>query len=181
MSRRLILDPPRLHLTLQRLCRQLIENYGDFQDTVFVGLQPRGIYLSDRLVSSLAELQNQLPPVGHLDITFFRDDFRRRQEPLKANETRMPFIIENKRVVLIDDVLFTGRSVRAALDAMAAYGRPVSVELLVLVDRMHTRELPIEASYTGIKVNTIASQRVLVEWEENQGQVWLLDQTDKKS
>lgn len=177
----MIIDPQRLELTLQRLCRQLIENYGDFQNTVFVGLQPRGIFLADRLINVLGNLQSSLPPLGYLDITFFRDDFRRRHEPLKANETRMPFIIENKKVVLIDDVLFTGRSVRAALDAMAAFGRPVSVELLVLVDRMHTRELPIEASYTGIKVNTIASQKVLVEWTENHGEVWLLEQTDKKS
>ncbi len=178
MSKRLIIDSKKLNIILQRLCQQLIENYGTFQDTVIIGLQPRGIFLAERLIEVLKSVSPANPPLGYLDITFHRDDFRRRAEPLKANETRINFMIENKHVILIDDVLFTGRSVRAALDAMTAFGRPKSVVLLTLIDRVYTRELPIEASYVGMKVNTLSSQKVLVEWNGTGSEgdaVWLMD------
>ncbi len=116
--------------------------------------------------------------MGFLDITFYRDDFRRRDIPLEANTTSVPFIIENQKVILVDDVLYTGRSVRAALDAMIAFGRPSKVELLVLVNRRYSRDLPIQADYTGLSVNTMPSQRVLVEWENHgakKDNVWLVN------
>ncbi|GAB4418548.1 MAG: bifunctional pyr operon transcriptional regulator/uracil phosphoribosyltransferase PyrR [Bacteroidia bacterium] len=160
----------KLRITLLRLCHELIENYGDFADTVLLGAQPRGIYLSRRIYQMLHEL---LPGTrllhGELDTTFFRDDFRKHDKPLQPNQTRIEFLIEDQRVILIDDVLYTGRTVRAALDAMLAYGRPRSVELLVLVDRKHERELPVEASYIGISVDTIETQRVRVELAEGGG------------
>lgn len=160
----------KLQVTLLRLCHQLIENYGDFDQTVILGAQPRGIYLSRRMQHLLTDLLPDINiPYGELDVTFFRDDFRTRENPLQPNRTRIDFLIEKKRVILIDDVLFTGRTVRAAMDAMLAYGRPLSVELLVLVDRKHARDLPIEPSYTGIKVDTIDTQRVLVELKESGG------------
>ncbi|MEZ4776351.1 MAG: bifunctional pyr operon transcriptional regulator/uracil phosphoribosyltransferase PyrR [Bacteroidia bacterium] len=160
----------KLQVTLLRLCHQLIENYGDFDQTVILGAQPRGVYLSRRMQQILTELMPEVKiPYGELDVTFFRDDFRTRENPLQPNRTRIDFLIEKKRVILIDDVLFTGRTVRAAMDAMLAYGRPLSVELLVLVDRKHARDLPIEPSYTGIKVDTIDTQRVLVELKESGG------------
>lgn len=105
-------------------------------------------------------------PLGYLDTTFYRDDFRRRNEPLKANSTFMPFVIEEKRVLLVDDVLYTGRTIRAALSALAEFGRPQKVELLVLIDRIYSRDLPIQPDYVGRAVNTILSQRVQVEWKE---------------
>ena len=171
----------KLSVTLQRLCHELLETYGDFRDTVILGAQPKGTFLSRRFHSMLKEYRPGVQiPHGELDTTFFRDDFRMRDKPLQPNKTRIDFLIENKRVILIDDVLYTGRSVRAALDAMLAYGRPASVELLVLVDRLHKRHLPIEPSYVGIEVDTIESQRVVVSLQEEDGgadQVWLVEKT----
>lgn len=171
----------KLQITLLRLCHQLIENYGTFQDTVILGAQPRGIYLAHRIHQLLTELlPDATVPVGELDATFFRDDFRMHERPLQANRTRIDFLIENKRVILIDDVLYTGRTIRAGLDAMLAYGRPISVELLVLVDRKRKRHLPIEPAYTGIKVDTIETEKVLVELRESGGEdkVFLVSRAD---
>jgi len=108
-------------------------------------------------------------PVGYLDITFFRDDFRRREEPLRANQTKIDFLVEGKNVIFIDDVLYTGRSVRAALDAIQSFGRPARIELLCLIDRRFSRDLPIQPDYTGRRVDAIASQRVNVFWQEENG------------
>ena len=160
----------KLSITLLRLCHQLIERHGNFETTVLLALQPRGIYLGQRIRSLLQELlHKQDILLGELDTTFFRDDFRRRESPLHPNRTHVDFLIENKHVVLIDDVLYTGRTIRAALDAMLAYGRPDSVELLVLVDRVRKRELPIEPRYVGITVDTIETERVLVNLKESGG------------
>ena len=111
-------------------------------------------------------------------MTFYRDDFRRRDEPIKANTTSIPFVIEDMNVILIDDVLYTGRSVRAALDAMIAFGRPQKVELLVLINRRYSRDLPIAPDYVGKNVNTVQSQHVLVEWKEQGAEndnIWLIN------
>jgi len=178
MQKKLILDSHLLDITLNRLCQQLIENHNRFDDTVIIGLQPRGIYLAELIHAKLEKEVKKKIALGFLDTTFHRDDFRRREIPAKASETRIPFIIEGKKVVLIDDVLFTGRTVRAALDAMISFGRPAKVELLVLVDRKHTRDLPIAADYVGKFVETLASQRVLVELEaqgQKQNKIWLIN------
>jgi pyrimidine operon attenuation protein/uracil phosphoribosyltransferase len=176
--KRLILSSPLLEIMTSRLCQELIENHQDFENTVIMGLQPRGIFFAERVVAELRERTGKDIPQGHLDATFYRDDFRRRDSPLLPNKTNIPFLIEGKRVILIDDVLASGRMVRAALDAMTAFGRPKMVELLVLVDRRYNRELPIEPDYFGMKVNTLESQRVLVEWKE-QGfeadHIWMVD------
>ena len=167
----------KLKVTLLRLAHQLLEHYGNFQNTVLIGLQPRGVYLSRRMCEILCTLLPEVNiPYGELDATFFRDDFRRRDLLVQANQTRIDFLIEGKKVILIDDVLYTGRTIRAAMDAMLAYGRPHSVSLLVLVDRKHKRELPIEASFSGISVDTIQSEKVLVELKESGGddKVYLL-------
>ena len=163
MRKKLIIDPRQLDITIDRLCQQLIENHGDFENTVILGLQPRGIYLADIVHQKLELALNREIKKGYLDTTFHRDDFRRRETPALANATRVDFIIEGKNVIIIDDVLYTGRSVRAALDAMIAFGRPENVELLVLVDRRYSRHLPIAADYVGKYVNTLESQKVLVE------------------
>ena len=182
MQKRLLLDSKLLDITISRLCQQLIENHGEFEDTVILGLQPKGIFLAERIKTKLESLLQHKVHTGQLDATFHRDDFRRRGAPLKANTTNVPFIIENKKVVLIDDVLFTGRTVRAALDAMIAFGRPSKVELLVLIDRTYSRDTPIEPQYVGKHVNTMFTQRVLVELKEQgtkKDNIWLVDKKDK--
>src|SRR5688572_24118773 len=163
MRKKLILDSDHLDITLSRLSHQLIENHEDFSNSVILGMQPRGIFLAELIQTKIQEASGRPVELGYLDSTFFRDDFRRREVTAKASETRVPFVIEEKNVILIDDVLYTGRTVRAALDAMMAFGRPSKVELLVLVDRKHTRDLPIAANYVGIYVDTLETQKVLVE------------------
>jgi len=148
---------------VERICYQLIENHNDFKDSVLIGLQPRGIYLARRIHARLTTLlgKNDLP-LGELDATFNRDDHRRRPEPIIPSPMRMDFLIEGKKVILIDDVLFTGRTIRAGLDAMMAFGRPSQVELVVLIDRRFSRQLPIEPNYVGKRIDTIVSERVEV-------------------
>ena len=163
-------------MTVKRLCHQLIEVHNDFSNTVIIGLQPRGIYLAHRIQRELQTiLKNKKINCGELDITFYRDDFRKKE--LIPNRTNIDFIIEDKNVVLVDDVLFTGRTIRAGLDAMLAFGRPNDVELLVLVDRRFARHVPIQAKYVGITIDSIESQNVRVEWKESEGKdkITLLD------
>ena len=165
-----ILNRTQIDIIIKRLCFQIIENHDDFSNTVILGLQPRGIYLAKRIHTELNDQHDSLRiPLGSLDTTFFRDDFRRRDSPIIANKTNIDFNVEGKRVILIDDVLYTGRTIRAGLDAMLAYGRPDLVELLVLVDRRYSRHLPIEAKYIGTTVDTVESERVEAKWEEIDG------------
>jgi len=166
MVKKELLNSQSIDIILNRLACQLIENHGDFSDTVLIGLQPRGINVARRLVKKLREKGIANPNYGQLDITFYRDDFRRRDTPLEANQTVIDVILEDKKVVFIDDVLFTGRSIRAALDAILSFGRPSSIELLILIDRRFSRELPIQPTYSGKRVDSIASEKVLVEWQE---------------
>lgn len=180
MRKKLIIDPHHLDITIDRLCQQLIENHGDFSNSVILGLQPRGIYLADIIHQKLELAFNKTIHKGYLDATFYRDDFRRREIPVTANATQVNFVIEEKKVVVIDDVLYTGRSVRAALDAMIAFGRPKKVELLALINRRYGRDLPISPDYVGKHVNTLDSQKVLVEWQaqgNKENKVWLINKT----
>lgn len=181
MEKKCIIDAPLLDIILRRLCQELTEKHGVFENSVILGLQKGGVCLAQRLQHHLSSALKAEVPTGFLDVTFYRDDFRRRETPLQANKTQVPFVLEKKKVILVDDVLYTGRTVRAALDAMLAFGRPAAVELLVLVNRRYSRHLPIEPNYTGHEVNTLASQHVSVEWQENgdgQDGVWLLDKAD---
>ncbi len=177
MTERILLDSRHLNITIWRLCQQLIEIHDDFEESVLLGLQPRGTFLAKRIQRKLEELLEKKVDLGYLDTTFHRDDFRRREAPLKAQETKIPFLLEGKKVVLIDDVLYTGRTVRAALDAMTTFGRPSKVELLVLVDRLYSRHIPVAASYVGKKVNTLPSQRVKVDLQEQgvDDMIWLIN------
>ena len=178
MRKKLIFDSDLLTITLQRLCHQILENHPNFSETVIVGLQPRGIYLAQLLHAQLEKLTRQKIELGFLDVTFHRDDYRRREVVARASETKIDFLIEGKNVLLVDDVLYTGRTVRAAMDAMLAFGRPSKVELVVLVDRTYTRDLPIEANYVGKFVNTLESQRVLVELQSQgaeNNKIWLIN------
>lgn len=177
MKPKAILRSPDFEITLHRLCRQLIENHSGFTDSALIGLQTKGVFLANRIHKMIEEITgNKNILHGNLDITFFRDDFRKQSNPLIASKTDIDFLIENKKVVLIDDVLFTGRTVRAAMDALMQFGRPNNIELLVLIDRRFSRQLPIEATYVGKAVDTIASQKVKVEWKETDKEdiVWLM-------
>ena len=167
MSKKTLLNSEDIEIILHRLACQLIENHNDFTDTVLIGLQPRGSYLANRL-TQLLEKDYSIKKLesGHLDITFYRDDFRRRNEPLAATSTEINFLIEDKKVVLIDDVLYSGRSVRSALTAIQSYGRPKNIELLVLIDRRFSRHLPIQPNYRGRQVDAINEEKVLVTWKE---------------
>lgn len=170
MSAITLLNKTQMSLTLKRLARQLVENHDDLENTVLIGLQPKGYIFAQRLCTELELIIGRKVHVGGLDITFHRDDFRRRSEPIKANKTIIDFVIEDKEVILVDDVLYTGRSVRAGLDAMLSFGRPRNVELCVLIDRRFSRHLPVQPNYTGRKVDSIASERVTVEWENVEGE-----------
>ncbi len=171
MSQKILLTSKEVTIILHRLACQLIEKHLDFSNTVLIGLQPRGTFLANRIKQILEEEYN-VPKIqlGFLDITFFRDDFRRGEKSLEANKTKIDFIVEDKKVVFIDDVLFTGRSINAALTAIQSFGRPSEVELLTLIDRRFSRHLPIQPDYRGRQVDTINNEKVKVCWIENEGE-----------
>lgn len=163
-----ILSEQQLTITIRRLAQQILENHLNIHDSVFLGVQPRGIFVSDRIVSEIRQQVGKTPiQYGKLDITFYRDDIR--QALHVPNQTDIPFSLENKNVVLIDDVLYTGRTIRAGLDALLSFGRPAKVELCVLIDRRFSRQLPIQADYIGRSIDSIISQKVKVYWKEKDG------------
>jgi pyrimidine operon attenuation protein/uracil phosphoribosyltransferase len=163
-----ILNEQQLAITIQRLTHQVLENHIDLENTVLIGIQPRGIYFSSRVVEQLkAQVAAGKIKYGKLDITFYRDDVRKGLHEL--NQTDIPFSIEDKNVILIDDVLYTGRTIRAALDALLDFGRPAKVELCILIDRRFSRQLPIQADYTGKSIDSIITQKVKVFWREKDG------------
>ena len=166
MSKKILLNSKDIEIILHRLACQLIENHNDFSNTVLIGLQPRGAFFANRLVDLLQNVYHiKNLQLGLLDITFYRDDFRRRTEPLAATSTEINFLIEDKKVVIIDDVLYSGRSVRAALTAIQSFGRPKKIELLVFIDRRFSRHLPIQPDYRGRQVDAINEEKVLVTWK----------------
>lgn len=160
-----ILKPEEIAITIKRLAQQITENHSDFSKVALIGLQPRGVYLSDRIYAEVCKLIKGTVDYGKLDITFYRDDVR--NELHTANKTDILFSIAGKEVILIDDVLYTGRTTRAAFDALLDYGRPKKVELCVLIDRRFTREFPIQADYVGKYIDSFETQKVLVRWKEN--------------
>ena len=161
-----ILDKNQLHLTIQRLAHQLVEIHPDIDNIALIGIQTGGIYLADKIVEILKEIQEKKIQYGKLDITFYRDDIRK--EHHVPNKTEILFSIENKKVVLIDDVLFTGRTIRAAMDALQDFGRPQKVELCVLIDRKSSRQLPIQPDYCGKAIDSIISETVKVKWDREE-------------
>ncbi len=183
MSQRVLLNSKEINIILQRLACQLIENHPGFVNTVIIGIQPRGVFLANRIIDILEKnygIENI--PSGQLDITFYRDDFRRSDKPLEANKTKIDFIVEDKNVVFIDDVLYTGRSIRAALTAIQSFGRPQGIELLTLIDRRFSRHLPIQPDYNGRQVDAINEEQVKVHWKEVQGEdaVYLISKQENK-
>ena len=171
MSQKILLNQKEVTIILHRLACQLIENHLDFKNTILIGIQPRGTQLASRLKQILeTEYQIKNIALGFLDITFFRDDFRRGEKSLEANKTKIDFLVEDKKVIFIDDVLYTGRSINAALSAIQSFGRPSEVELLVLIDRRFSRHLPIQPDYRGRQVDAINNEKVIVKWQEKSGE-----------
>jgi pyrimidine operon attenuation protein/uracil phosphoribosyltransferase len=171
MSQKVLLSATEVHIALQRLACQLIENHDTFSNTVLIGIQPRGIYLAERLKEILEkDYKIKKIQLGYLDITFYRDDFRRGDKTLSANTTKIDFIVEDKKIVFIDDVLYTGRSIRSALTAIQSFGRPLEIELLTLIDRRFSRHLPIQPDYRGRQVDAIGNEKVKVCWKEQDGE-----------
>jgi pyrimidine operon attenuation protein / uracil phosphoribosyltransferase len=170
MQSRVILDQTQIALIIDRLCYQISETHKTFQDTVIIGVQPRGVDLAERIVARLQHIfPHEKIQYGKLDITFYRDDFRRADRAFSPSVTDIPFSIEQKNVILIDDVLFTGRTIRSALDALLDYGRPKDVELVVLIDRRLQRHVPIQAKYIGKTIDSIISEKVKVYWQKKDG------------
>jgi pyrimidine operon attenuation protein/uracil phosphoribosyltransferase len=174
-----LLNDAQLQITLHRLAHQLIEHHEDFSNTVIIGLQPRGVLFSDRMVHILQSIhQNNTIQYGKLDITFYRDDLNKNEAlNAPASNTEIPFSITNKKVILLDDVLHTGRTIRAAMDAILDFGRPLEVTLMTLINRRFSRELPIQPDYVGYNVDTLFEQKVKVQWKEQEGEdaVLLID------
>ncbi len=171
MGQKVLLNSKEVNIIIHRLACQLVENHNNFENSVLIGIQPRGTFLANRIHKILIEEYSLKDlPLGALDITFYRDDFRRSGKTLEANKTKIDFIVENKRVVFIDDVLYTGRSIRAALTAIQSFGRPKDIELLTLIDRRFSRHLPIQPDYNGRQVDAINEEKVKVHWQENEGE-----------
>ena len=171
MSQKVLLASKEMNIILHRLACQLIENHTTFENSVIIGIQPRGVFLANRIHKILKEEYGISDiKLGHLDITFYRDDFRRGDKPLEANKTHIDFVVEDKRVIFVDDVLYTGRSIRSALTAVQSFGRPSEIELLTLIDRRFSRHLPIQPDYNGRQVDAINEEKVKVNWEENEGE-----------
>ncbi len=177
---RILIDSERFQITIERLCHQLIEDFDDLDKVCLIGIQPKGVFVSDRIRERLVHiLGEQKFHYGKMDITFYRDDFRRRNKPLNPSKTEIGFIVEGKQVILVDDVLYTGRTVRAALTALDHFGRPASVKLLALIDRRFNRQIPIRSDYIGMTVDALDQAYVKVEWKHNEGEDKVLLFADK--
>ena len=164
-----LMDAKGLTRTLQRLTHEMLEKNKGIQDLLLVGIRNRGDCLARRIIQSIKEIEGEEVPLGILDITLYRDDFQRFSESAVVQETDITFDITDKTVILVDDVLYTGRTIRAALDALIDLGRPACIQLTVLIDRGH-RELPIKADYVGKNVPTAIGEEIQVKLKEIDGE-----------
>jgi pyrimidine operon attenuation protein/uracil phosphoribosyltransferase len=165
-----VMDADRMSRALTRIAHEILERNRGLDDIALVGIRTRGVPLARRLARALKEINGDDVPTGALDITLYRDDLMRQPvgpQPL-VRRTEIPFSIDDRKILLVDDVLYTGRTIRAALDALIDFGRPRSIQLIVLVDRGH-RELPIKADYVGKNLPTSLKQSVQVRLEETDG------------
>src|SRR5262245_56876536 len=165
-----VIDAIRLERALVRVAHEIVERNRNVDELAFVGVRTRGVPIAQRLAGSVGEIAQVEPPVGMLDITLYRDDLMRHAvgpQPV-VHRTDIPFSIDERRILLVDDVLYTGRTIRAALDALIDFGRPRSIQLIVLVDRGH-RELPIKADYVGKNLPTSLEESVQVYLRESDG------------
>ena len=168
-ARAALMDAAAISRVLARLAHEIIEHHPDLQSLAFVGIRTRGVPIAERLRGIVEKEQGRKVPLGSLDITLYRDDVTAIGAHAVLRETRIPFPLDGKRIVLVDDVLYTGRTIRAALDGLIDFGRPKSIELAVLVDRGH-RELPIHADYVGKVIPTREEDEVKVRLAEIDGE-----------
>ena len=170
MQKAVVLDEQAIRRALTRIAHEIIERNKGIEDIVIVGIRTRGIYLAKRLAEKIEQIEGAKLPVGELDITLYRDDLTIKtedEEPL-VKDSNIPVDINDKKIILVDDVLYTGRTVRAGLDAIIDFGRPSQIQLAILVDRGH-RELPIRADYVGKNIPTSKSEQIMVELSEVDG------------
>ncbi|MBT8233460.1 MAG: bifunctional pyr operon transcriptional regulator/uracil phosphoribosyltransferase PyrR [Saprospiraceae bacterium] len=168
---RQILSPQHFNITLLRLAHQIIENYPSNEIIYIVGIQEKGVILAERLIEIIKDkLKSPKIVFGKLDITFYRDDFRIREKPIVANSTQIDFDVEGKKILLVDDVLYSGRTIHAAMAALQDLGRVGQIELLTMVDRRFNRHLPIKSDYTGIQVDSLDEAYVKVQWKHLDGE-----------
>ena len=168
MPETVVLSSDDVRRAIVRISHEIVEQNQGCEDLILVGMQTRGVPLAQRISAAIREFESETVPVGALDIGFYRDDLPSRGAGVTIKPSDLPKDIADKRVVLVDDVLYTGRSIRAALDALIDYGRPERIQLAVLVDRGH-RELPIRADYVGKNIPTSQRDEVLVQLEETDG------------
>lgn len=180
MQERIIVSKSHFNIILTRLAFTLIENHFPFQNSLIIGIQPRGVFFSEILASKIKSIKNlEKLNTGKIDITFHRDDFLNNEKVHLPNFTQLNGNIDGKNIILIDDVLYTGRTIRAAMDALLEYGRPARIELLTLVDRRYSRELPVQPNYTGIEVDSVNSEKVKVIWnyDKTEAEIWIIPKT----
>jgi pyrimidine operon attenuation protein / uracil phosphoribosyltransferase len=180
-TKSVVMDEVAIDRALTRIAHEILEHNKGCQDVVLVGIRTRGIHLARRLASKLRAIEGEIVPLGVMDVTLYRDDLRHRVDHPKVERTKIPFPLTDKHVILVDDVLFTGRTIRAALDGLMDFGRPRSIQLAVLVDRGH-RELPIRADYVGRNVPTAMPESVEVRLREEDGmeQVVILERPESR-
>lgn len=171
-----MVDALTMKRAITRITYEIIERYQGIENVVLIGIKTRGIFIAQRIAQRLKELENIEVPVGELDITLYRDDKKQELEEAELHDSNIPVSLEGKEVILIDDVLFTGRTIRAALDAIMDFGRPRRIGLAVLVDRGH-RELPVRADFVGKNIPTSTKEEIIVEMQELDGR----DRIDRKS
>jgi pyrimidine operon attenuation protein / uracil phosphoribosyltransferase len=157
-----IVDSTQFRYIIERLAHQLIENHGDFSQSIIIGVQPRGIELCDKIHTIIERKLNKPIQKGTLDISMHRDDIHLQDKPMAMNQTEIPISLDDVNIILIDDVLYTGRTIRAALDTLMDFGRPRDIELLVLIDRRLHRNVPIQAKYIGKSIDSIQREKVKV-------------------
>ena len=168
IERSKVLDSKQLYKTIRRISHEIIERNKSLSDIAIVGIRTRGVYLADRIVDNISEIESVNIPSGALDITLYRDDFTLIAEQPLVKETELNFNINGKLIIIVDDVLFTGRTIRCAMDALIDFGRPRAIQLAVLIDRGH-RELPIRADYVGKNIPTSLDESIEVRLKEIDG------------
>jgi len=168
-KRKVVMDADGIDRSLTRIAYEILEKNKGVDDLILVGIRTRGVFLAQRLQRKIAAIENKNLPMGILDITLYRDDLGISSRKTRLGKTEIPCSIDDRKVILIDDVLFTGRTIRAAMDALIDFGRPKFIQLAVLIDRGH-RELPIQADYVGKKILTAPREEVTVTFRELEGQ-----------